>query len=156
MDHSSHARSPGASAPTPFGGAGDYAPMPFSAWADPMKPSYDRGHDGERYKLATYQWVLTTILFANAANWWKQSRQITDKLVVEIVGTHQHGKGRAEGKHEGKLAVVLSVLDLSNAELSCAVVQELPERQVEHHVPAQYLKPHTPDKGDEAIVIAGE
>lgn len=67
------------------------------------------------------------------------------------------GRRWANGEHESKHGVVLSVLDVSNnTELSCAVIQELPGRNVEHRVPIQYLKPHTPEKGDEVIVIAGE
>ena len=45
IDQSPYARTPGASAPTPFGGAGDIAPTPFSAFPEPTSPLFS-GYDG--------------------------------------------------------------------------------------------------------------
>ncbi|KAH8112870.1 transcription elongation factor Spt5 [Phellopilus nigrolimitatus] len=87
--------------------------------------------------------------------WWKLGRAVTNRMIVKVTGTAVPGREWLEGQHEGKEAVVDSVMDLERADLSNALVQILPDRS-ELRAPAQYLVPQQPVLDQFCVVMTGK
>ncbi|KAL5478474.1 SPT5 [Sanghuangporus weigelae] len=88
--------------------------------------------------------------------WWRQGRNVVEKMVVDFEGTDFPGREWLDGRLEKKQGVVVSVLDTHKEDMAVALVDVLPDRVEEHRVPVKYLKPHPPSVGDYCVVFGGD